>query len=331
MLGPSGLGVLRPSALGPLEVVVPSALAALGVFVGLGVGALPRGGRMGLATAALVEAAVTILFAGAVLFWLVTRWGVPLPMPAWLFCAAAGICASASAATRAPAHNGSTASRLSRIADLDDVPLVVLGAVIMATAADRPIVVSLLLAAGASALAGAAGWLLFEYARTDAERGVFVLGAVLLLGGVGAYTGTSPLLCGCLAALLWVRAPGAADRIIAADMQKLQHPLVALLLVIAGASIEWTLALAWVAAPLVLLRLIGKLIASAAITRLTALPFGHTATVLVPPGVLGVALALNIQQVHGGPSALLLSAVTVATGISELLPVMLLGHEDDPE
>jgi hypothetical protein len=51
--------------------------------------------------------------------------------------------------------------------------------------------------------------------------------------------------------------------------------------------------------------------------------------VLVPPGVLGVALALNVQQVLDAPDALLISAVTVAVGVFELLSLAAADEGDE--
>jgi hypothetical protein len=212
---------------------------------------------------------------------------------------------------------------------MDDVPLVVLATFAVTAVAARPIGETTLLTVVAAIAAGTAGWLLFERARGAPERGVFVTGTVLLLGGIGAYLGSSPLLSGCVAGLIWVRTPGAADRIIGADLRRLQHPLVALLLIVAGASIQWTLALLWISAPLVLLRLTGKLLASAAAAWMTGVPAGLLATILVPPGVIGVAVALNVQQVLDSPNTLLLSGVTVAAGVSELLSALLPGERED--
>ena len=57
---------------------------------------------------------------------------------------------------------------------------------------------------------GISGWLLVE--RTaPAERAVFVLGSVALLGGAAASLGMSPLLCGMAAGLLWAATPGRSD------------------------------------------------------------------------------------------------------------------------
>jgi hypothetical protein len=327
-LGPVGLGALSPAALIRLDPVVSVALAALGIYVGLGLGAMRSPGASSLLFAATIEAGATIAVVSGVMYVLLLRWAVPLTLEPGLFALVLGISSCASAALRPANNTNEDARRAARIVDMDDVPLVLLGTLVVAAAARAPIMESTLLAIAASLAVGAAGWLLFERARSAAERGVFVTGAVLLLGGIGAYLGTSPLLSGCAAALVWVRTPGAADRIIGADLQKLQHPLVALLLIVAGASIRWDLALLWIAAPLVLLRLTGKLIAAAVAARVVGIPTGLLATVLVPPGVLGVALALNVQQTLGMDDTLLLSGVVVAAGAAELLSALL---PEEPE
>lgn len=327
LLGSSGLGVLTPAVLVRLDPVISIALTALGVFVGLGIGSSlsdpPR-----VVAAALAEVLLTAAVVGGGSYVLLSHWMVPLPYPELLFAAVLGICASASAATRISGTG--VAARAARIVDLDDVPLVVLGAVAVAVAGARAVAGGGLLIVAASVLAGSAGWMLFERARGEAERGAFVAGTLALLGGVAAYTGMSPLLAGAIAALVWTWTPGGADRVIAAELRKLQHPLVALLLLIAGATIQWHYALLWVAAPLVLLRVLGKLAASLAVARLADVPAGLLAAVLMPPGVLGVALALNVQQALGTDDMLLVSSVTVAAAVSELISVIPLAgaHEE---
>ncbi len=329
-LGPAGLGALSPAALIRFDPVVSVALAALGIFVGLGLAAVRSPGAPMLLFAAGIEAAVTIAVVTGGMYVLLARWAVPLALDISLFALILGVCACASAATRLADNTDRDMWRAARIVDMDDVPLVLLGTFVVAAAAGAPLIESALMTVAASLAVGAAGWLLFEHARSDAERGVFVAGAVLLLGGIGAYLGTSPLLSGCAAALVWVRTPGAADRIIGADLRKLQHPLVALLLIVAGASIQWTIALLWIAAPLVLLRLTGKLLAATATARLIGVSPGLLATVMVPPGVLGIALALNVQQMLGLADTILLSSVTVAAGVTELLSVLLPGEPEEP-
>lgn len=324
-LGPYATGILRPDLLLRMDVVVSVALAALGVFIGLGLASFRMRGQAPLLLAALVEVALTFLVVSVALYLLLTRWAMPLSTGPWLFASVLGICASASAAVHAPGKG--TAGRVGRLVDLDDAPLVALATLAVGVAGGAPLLQGVVIAVVAGLGVGLAGWLLFERAQGEAERGVFVAGAIALLGGVGAYGGTSPLLCGAVAAIVWKRASGGADRIIRADLGKLQHPLVALLLIVAGASVRFDLALAWVAIPLVLLRLTGKLIASTVAARLCVVPPGLLATVLLPPGVLGVAIALNVQQVLGVGDTLLLSAATVMTALSEPLSALLVPRE----
>ena len=322
VLGPGGVGALNANALRYFDPVISVALATLGIFVGLGIGTMRGAVGMRLLMAATTQALLTIAVVSAGLYTLVTRWGVPVPIDVPLFAASVGICSCASAAARSPGDS-SQARIARRIGDLDDLPLIMLGTIAVLLAAGQPVVRSLIATALAASVTGLAGWLLFERARTEAERGVFVTGTILLLAGISAYVDSSPLLSGFVAAVFWHRASGQADRIIAGDIAKVQHPSVALLLVVAGASIEWNLALLWIAAPLILLRLIGKLVGSLAAARMSHVASGLLAATLVPPGVLGIALALNLQQVLGPAGTLLLSGVTVAAVISELLSAVL--------
>jgi hypothetical protein len=302
------------------------ALAALGVFVGLGVGATSIRSQARLWSAAWLEASVTAALVGAAVYILLREWQMPLPADPILLACVFGICASASAATRM-ADTGSDAARVGRVVDLDDVPLVVFGAAAVAVAAQVDVGRSLAIGGAAALLVAVGSALLLERARTPAERGVYVSGSIVLLGGIGAYASVSPLLTGAVAALIWSRGPTAAGHVIARNLQTLQHPLVALLLIVAGAWIQWTLAVLWIAGPLIALRLMAKLVAGLAAARLTGLPAGMLTVVSVPPGVLGVALALNVQQVLGTSSTLLLSGVTVAAGISELLSAIVPSDE----
>src|SRR6185436_11308127 len=82
---------------------------------------------------------------------------------------------------------------------------------------------------------GVIGWLLFDRAESGAERVVFVLGTLALAGGAAAYLGVSPLAAGLVAGLFWATTRGRADRIVTNDVQRVQHPLIVLLLLTAGA------------------------------------------------------------------------------------------------
>jgi hypothetical protein len=325
-LGPELLNVLSPRVLLHLDAVVSVALAALGIFVGLELGALTRsGGARPLLLAATTEATITIGVVTAAMFVLLSRWGLPLPMEPGLVAGILGISSCASAAVRFDGPVTPDLAFASRVADIEDVPLIALGAVVVAMASGSlPVVANLLAAIAAGAAVGLAGVLLFERAAGAAERGVFVAGSVVLLGGVAAFLEASPLLTGATAAVVWVRMRGAADQLVRADLRKLQHPLVALLLIVAGASIQLTTAALWIAAPLVLFRLTGKLLASSATAAIARVPAGVLGTVLAPPGIVGVALALNVQQVAGAGETTLVSSVTTAAVASEILAAALL-------
>jgi hypothetical protein len=326
VLGPYGAGVLSPALLDRFDIVISVALAIIGVFVGLGMTSIPADGTRVAFIGGGIAAAITIVTMTGGLFLLVTSWGMRLPMTALEFAVLVGLCSSASAAVHAPIGADADVRRAAYLADVDDVPLVVLGAwaiAVVGAAEDGSLAQRLLLTVAAGAATGVAGWLLFDRAEGAAERAVFVTGAVLLIAGVGVYLGTSPLLSGCIAAVVWVRAPGAADRITAADLGALQHPMVSLLLIFAGALIEWNAVVLWVAGSVVILRLLGKLLASVAVAPMARVSPALLATVLLPPGVMGIALALNARQVVGSDIGGIVAVVTIAAGTSELVAAFL--------
>lgn len=329
-LGPAGLNVLSRPVLGHAQALAWVALAVLGVFVGLGLasgwtraprGTLVVGTALALVTSALVASGV---------FLLVDQVGVALPGHVVAGALLVGLCASVSAAVEPSRLPGPAARRAAQIADLDDVPLLLFGVATIAVLGGGPVALRLLATVAAGGAVGLAGWLLFERA-TAAERGLFVAGTILLLAGIGAYLGTSPLVSGCVAAMVWVRAPGTADRLTARDLQILQHPLVALLLVIAGAMIEWTTVVLWLTACVVVLRLAAKLLASLAVGHRAGIPPALLATVLLQPGVMGIALSLNAGMLLGTDYQWVVSTVAASTVASELLAAWLPGASEDGE
>lgn len=330
LLGPSGSHVLSRPVLDRAEPLVSVALAVLGVFVGVGTTTIPRTAARDAYLSGAVGSMVTTVVAAGGLWLLLEAWAVPLPIPAAACAVFLGIAASASAVT--DAGRTELARRVTRMADVDDVPLIVMGSIAVAWLAGDAApsaALRLLVTVIAGAGIGLAGWLLFERATGTPERGVFVTGTVLLMAGTGMYLGTSPLLTGFVAALVWVRAPGVADRIGVNDLRVLQHPLLALLLIVAGASIEWTLLVLWAAVATVLLRLVGKILASIVVAPILRVQPGPLATALLPPGVLGIALALNASHVLGGDSRVLVGVATAVAAASEALAMFLPGGRED--
>jgi hypothetical protein len=333
-LGPAVTGILPVTLLGYLYPVIAVALAALGIFVGLGL-RLDAPSERRLLRLASVEAAITIAVVAAACGLLLTRWQLPLGLPVPVAALALGLAASASAAGASSPEDPRAVRVANRIADLDDVLPVVLGGGVLAaavTAVPAEIVERVILCGLFGACAAGAGWLLFDARDDSAERGVLVTGTVVLLGGGAAYVGASPLLSGMVAGLCWRYLPGHADTMIQDDLRRLQHPLVVLLLVTAGATVVPGERALWLFGPFVLFRLTGKLAAGRIAARLAPdLAPPDLGSHLLSPGVIGLATALAFHHVSSTAGSLaLLGAVAAGTLVSELVAAAaLLGPRRD--
>jgi hypothetical protein len=325
LLGPRASGLLSADALAHLDIVISLALATLGVVVGIAA-AREVGAARRLFVASSVEACVTIAVVAAAIVFLVASWGVPVELPAVLVALALGICASASAAPSVDVGDADARHVAGRVADLDDVAPILLGALILALVlggTGRDATGATALTIGLGLVLGLTGWLLVESASSAAERGVFVLGSIALLGGTPAYLGLSPLLAGMAAGLLWVVAPGRCDVIVARELGRVQHPLVVLLLIIAGATLEPTTAGIWLFAPYVVFRCAGKIIGGWTAAKLApAVAPSDLGAYLIPPGVIGIAFALNLQQVVPEAATALVFAVSAGAIASEALALI---------
>ena len=320
--GPRGLGLLSEGALAGLDVAVTIALATLGVFIGVA-GARQAPAMPRLFAAASVEAAVTVAIVAGAVFVLLGRWGVPLGLPALVVALALGMSASASAAPAAENRAVPEHETAARVADLDDVLPILLWGVVIGIAAGHSGPAAAALAVLVGLGAGLCGWLLFERAEGEPERAVFVLGCLALTGGAAAFAGASPLLAGLVAGWFWVVAPGQADRLVASDLRKIQHPLVILLLITTGARISPDLLGVWLFVPYVTFRLGGKLIGGWTASRLAPqVAPSDLGTYLIAPGVIGIAFALNLAQVAPAAAAPVLFAVALGAITCELLTVL---------
>ena len=217
-----------------------------------------------------------------------------------------------------------------RVADLDDVLPIVVATVAFAVlpAPQRGEAWLFALAPVAIGLTvGLIGWLLFERAESGAERAVYVLGALSLAGGAAVYLRVSPLAVGLVAGLFWTIAPGRADRIVQDDLRKVQHPLVVLLLVTAGALWAPSAIAVWLLAPYLLFRLAGKVAGAWVSAGFLDVRAADLAAFLMPPGVLAVAFALNFRQMLP-PAAgeTLVSTVAVGTAAFELFALAVVPH-----
>ncbi|MPZ16697.1 MAG: hypothetical protein GEV06_02100 [Luteitalea sp.] len=330
VLGPAFLGLLSRNVLVHLDVVVSVGLAALGVFVGTAL-KLPSARDRALLVAGCIESFITIGFVAAALWFLLVQWGMPLLLPPALVALTLGICAAASSAGSVESSSDEKHRTATRIADLDDALPILIGGVAIALVASTGAapVKDALMSAGRTALAGlaiaVAGWLLFERAHSNTERGVFIVGTLVLLGGSAASLSGSPLLAGMAAGLFWTWMPGRAEQMVRESLRKFQHPLIVLMLLVAGASCRLTMAAIWLFAPLVLFRLAGKLAGGWVAARLREeVTPGDLGTYLIAPGLLGIAFALNVHQMGGAVGGTdIITATSAAALASEALAIVL--------
>jgi Kef-type K+ transport system membrane component KefB len=239
-MGPRGLNVLPESLLVFLDPAVSAALATLGALAGLGL-YRDRGREPALLTSVVVDVALVIVVVGgcAAAMWRV----IGLTADAtWIAAACLAIAAVASTAgIRSAAHPFATL--ISRIGELGTAVAIVLGTLALAWLRHRSPAGSLLMTAELCAIAamiGLAGWLLAGQTSDDNEQRVFAAGTVLLLGGAAEYLAASALFLGLVAGACWRMMGGAASERMTRDLEYLQHPLVVLLLIIAGAKCEFS-------------------------------------------------------------------------------------------
>ncbi len=327
-LGPEGLNLLSRGVLSYLDPAVTAALAALGLLVGLGVD-WRRGRELRLLGAASLEATLTMLLVGVGVLLLSLREPDLVPS-GWALALIVGICASASSTSPAadPALLGSAASRIS---DLDDVlPILAGGAALAAFRARSPFpALGLTLECLALAVAAAcAAWLLLSRCSSESEQHVFTAGVVLLLGGLAEFLGMSALFFGLVAGAVLRVLGGSVRERIARDLRHVQHPLLVLLLLVAGARVAFAPALLALVLVYVPLRLAGKLGAGALLRRMAparaAWDLGRS---LVSPGVIAAAFALNLGQAGADPAGLVLAVAVSGSVFSELLALLVRRRE----
>jgi hypothetical protein len=323
-LGPAGLNLLSPSILSYLDPVVSVALAALGIFAGLGFD-FRRSREWVLLTAASLEAIVTIVIVGAGVLVGHSWFGVSGPpvLLALMF----GICAAVSSTATGDSPD-QPFSLAARVGDLDDVLPILLSGLVLASMSQGFTASALWLAAQTGLIGvviALAGWLLVTQVSVVSEQHVFVAGTLLLLGGTAAYLSMSALWVGLLGGIFWNLAGGPARDSIERDMRYLQHPLIVLLLLVAGARLQPSAAVLGLVAVYLICRSGGKLTGGWLVGRMVVrdLPsdFGRR---LIAPGVIGVAFAVSVLQTGADDDAarMLLTVTAIGSLGSELLSVM---------
>lgn len=318
--GQHGLNLLTPGVLAAVDPAVAVALAALGIIVGLSV-PLRRADEGRLLAAASIEALITGAIVGGGTFLAVPLFLDTTLLNAWVMALAIGICAATSSAL--PSSDVSGRTEAVRVRDLDAILPIVAGALLLAVARAGALDAGLLLAVQACGVAlviAAAGWLLLNGTTSDTEQRVFAISALLLVGGIADYLSLSALLSGLIAGAFWQRVGGAAREAVGRDVGYVQHPLAVVLLVVAGAQVEFAADAVAMGVAYVLLRTAAKLLGSWAARRVA----GHAVPAamrlrLTSPGIFGVAFAMNAVRALGVETAVLLTVVVVGTVGSQLV------------
>lgn len=323
--GPQGINLLSPAVLSLLDPVVPVALAALGVLVGLGVGVRRTDDRRVFAAACL-EAAVTMLVVSAGIAVVTLAAMSSIARPYWTLVLASGICAATSLtlATGDPLEPRPAATRVIELGVL--LPIVSGGLVLAWLRAGSSVgsVVLVAQASGVTLALAAAGWLLLTRASSETEERVLAVSVLLLVGGVADALSQSALFGGLVAGVFWRYAGRHPRDMISRDVLFAQHPLLVLVLLVAGARADLSPASLGLGAAYLVLRVAGKL-AGGTVARRAAGVNAHRdlERYLLPPGVFGVAFALNATSVVGADAPVLLAAVVAGTIGSEFVALLL--------
>lgn len=318
-IGPKGLNLLTPDILALLDPVVPIALAALGVLAGLSV----RDRRLSTAAGLGAAATMSVVSAGIAILAGTTA---SLAGSFWLLAIASGICAASSLALP-PADPLEPPSATTRIVTLGVIVPIVAGAFVLAwlRADSLPRTLAILAQASVITVAlAAAAWLLLTRVASETEERVFAVSALLLIGGVADALSLSALFAGLVAGVFWRYAGRHPRETITRDVLFVQHPLIVLVLLVAGARTELSAVALVLGTAYLLLRFVGQLAGGILATRVAAGELPRDLGLhLLPPGVFGVAFALNLAGIAGEAGSGLLAAVVIGTIGSALVAHLL--------
>jgi hypothetical protein len=325
VLGPGGLAILTPAVLAVIDPVLPVAVAALGILAGLEFTRPAAPNRWSLLRKASVESTLTlILVAGGI--WLVMPASPEAEtLDGWLVAIVAGLCASMSA-TLPDADPDRLRPAAIRMRDFDAFLPGVVGAVVLAFLHSQSPLASLGLTIQATFLAlliAAVAWLLLADSSPSTEQRVFSIAALLLVGGIADYLSLSALAGGLIAGLFWGYVGGAARDSIERDVRYLRHPLVVLMLLAAGAKLAFSGWILILAVAYVLLRVAGKLLGGGLARRVPGVAIPDTVgATLLPPGVFGIAFALDATSMMQSSANAILAATVLGSIGCQLLAAL---------
>ena len=325
VLGPGGLALLTPPVLAVIDPVLPVAVAALGILAGLEFSRPAAPNRWSLLRKASIESALTLVLVSAGI-WLVMPASTDVDMPdAWLVAIVAGLCASMSA-TLPDADPDRLRPAAIRMRDFDAFLPAAIGALVLAFLHSQSALAALGLTIQATILAlmiSAAAWLLLADSSPSTEQRVFSIAALLLVGGIADYLSLSALAGGLLAGLFWGYVGGVARDSIERDVRYLRHPLVVLMLLAAGAKLTFSGWILLLAVAYVLVRVAGKLLGGWLARRVPGVAIPDTVgATLLPPGVFGIAFALDATSMMQSSANAILAATVLGSIGCQLLAAL---------
>jgi hypothetical protein len=315
------MNLLSPAMLTLLDPVVPVALAAFGVLAGLSVRDRRIDGARLLGAASLAAAiTVFVVSAGVGVVALATMSSISEPL--WTLSLTVGVCAATSL-TLSSGDSLEPRSAAMRVIELGVLLPIVTGGLILAWLRADSVIGASVAVAQASVITmalAAAAWLLLTRASSETEERVFAVSALLLVGGAAAALSLSALFGGLISGVFWRYAGRHPRETVGRDVLFVQHPLLVLVLLVAGARADLSPAMLALGAGYVALRATGQLAAGAVARRIIGVNAPRDLGLhLLPPGVFGVGLALNGVGVLGTDAAMLLAVVVAGTIGSELL------------
>ena len=313
--GPQGINLTSSAVLSLLDAIVPVALAALGALVGLTVAGRRLGDARWLAAASSASL-VTIIVIAAGFGAAVSGSMSPMTQSAWILLLAGGICGATSLTL--PSEDASEPrSAARRFVELGVLLPIAAGGLLLAWLGAGTIIGAggrLLHASAATMAVAAAAWLLLTKVRTETEERIYAAAALLLVGGVAVALSFSALFGGVVAGLVWRLAGRHPRETVQRDVLFLQHPLLVLVLLVAGARADLSPMTLAIGVVYVALRVTGQLAAGIVACRIigSSAPrdLGREG---LPPGVFGVGFALNVIGADGVDGSLLLTVVVVGT------------------
>jgi hypothetical protein len=243
----------------------------------------------------------------------------PFP-PWWMVALALGL--SAATSSSVPPDPTRFSHDVAVRLDVQDYLLpIVVGGVLLAFLRNPSPAAALLLAAQATLIAvviAVAGWLLVSQATTPAEQRVCVFASLLLLGGAADYLSTSAMMGGLVAGACWQFAGSAAREYIRRDVTYVQHSLLVLILLLAGARADFSPTALTLSIAYVVVRTSVKLLGGWLAARVSPV-IPRDDVHLISPGVFGVAFASNVVRAGGPEFAPVLTVVVVGTIASSLI------------